>query len=360
MLAHKYVPSKTTVGGYYISEKLDGTRVFWDGGLSRGCPTKEVPYANITNPKTGQLKDKIRLQATGLWSRYGNPIAAPDWFLNQLPCCPLDGELWAGRGGFQLCRSICSRDEPGEDWDKIKFAVFGSPSFDAVFSDGRFNNPNMTYDLLRINVDIWLRRTRPAVLGDFQALEGPKMTFDTELAFLRDALPCDDDSCVYLLRQKKLPIGVSKAAKVVEEELNRIIDAGGEGVVMRAPASVWVPKRTRTLLKYKPMQDADGIVVGFTSGRATEKGSKLLGRIGALILNYGGKRLELSGLTDEERLFKTSSMTHYATTHPGLDMPDDFAGKYFNVGDSVTFKYRELSVDYIPKEARYHRVRDEE
>jgi hypothetical protein len=36
-------------------------------------------------------------------------------------------------------------------------------------------------------------------------------------------------------------------------------------------------------------------------------------------------------------------------------MPEDFQGKHFKVGDVVTFKYRELSDDGIPKEARYWR-----
>ena len=44
-------------------------------------------------------------------------------------------------------------------------------------------------------------------------------------------------------------------------------------------------------------------MVGFTSGRETHKGSRLLGKIGALIVDYQGKRLELSGLTDAEREF---------------------------------------------------------
>ncbi|MGO9107157.1 MAG: hypothetical protein ACLQDH_13660, partial [Dissulfurispiraceae bacterium] len=97
-LADHYDPFKSNVAGWYISEKLDGTRCFWDGGLSRGLPPESVPWASVTDPKTGERKAKIKPIATGLWSRYGNPIMAPDWWLNRLPACPLDGELWAGRG----------------------------------------------------------------------------------------------------------------------------------------------------------------------------------------------------------------------------------------------------------------------
>jgi hypothetical protein len=102
-------------------------------GLTRGLPTEQVPWASVIDPKTGEKKAKIKPVSTGLWSRYGNPIMAPDWWLNQLPCCPLDGELWAGRGKFQLCRSICGGDTPDERFDRIVFAVYSTPPLGAIF-----------------------------------------------------------------------------------------------------------------------------------------------------------------------------------------------------------------------------------
>ena len=101
-------------------------------------------------------------------------------------------------------------------------------------------------------------------------------------------------------------------------------------------------------------------MVGFTSGRETNKGSRLLGKIGALIVDYQGKRLELSGLTDAEREFLSPDMARTATEKPGQDMPAFFQGKSFKAGQIVTFKYRELSDDGIPKEARLWRIRDAE
>lgn len=359
MLAKKYRPDKDTVGGWYISEKLDGTRVFWDGGLSRGCPTIEVPYANVTDPKTGKLKKKIKPEATGLWTRYGNPVIAPDWFLNQLPAMPLDGEIWAGRGNFQLCRSICAGDTPGPDWDKAEFAVFGSPPLNMVFSKGTIKNANMKMNLLYINVELWIRRRDPGLLEDYVCLEsdGDKIPFDYELTTLNDALP--SNGVVYLHKQKKLPLNVKEAHQAVERELLAVLKRGGEGVMLRDPDSAWIPKRVPTLLKYKPFSDDEGTLIGFTSGRKTNKGSKFLGKIGALILDFKGKRLELSGLTDEEREFNSVENSLYAAQHPGMDMPTYFQAKHFMVGQEITFKYRELSDDGIPKEARYFRKRGE-
>lgn len=360
MLAKTYQPNKMTVGGWYVSEKLDGTRVFWDGGITRGVQTVEVPWANIIDLKTGRMKRKIKPVATGLWSRYGNPIMAPDWFLNLLPCMPLDGEIWAGRGNFQLCRSICAGDSPGPDWDKAEFAVFSSPPIDQVFRDGEIRNSNMHLRIVKLNFDLWVQKYSPSVLSDWYCLssEGSEaITFETELAILRDKIPSEGK--VYLHRQTKLPYGVKDASIAVEKELEKIIHLGGEGIIIRDPEASWEPKRLSSVLKYKPFRDAEGIVIGYTSGRETDKGSKHLGRIGALILDYNGKRLELSGLTDEEREFKTNRMSKYASDNPGKDMPSWFQGKCFNPGQVVTFKYRELSDDGIPKEARYWRQRYE-
>lgn len=357
MLAHKYLPDKSVVGGHYISEKLDGTRVFWDGGLSRGVPVVQVPYANITDPKTGKIKWKMKPVATGLWSCYGDPIIAPDWFLNTLPSMPLDGEIWAGRGNFQLSRSICVGDTPGEDWDKAEFAVFGCPPLDIIFSNGRIKNQHMAMDIVYADVNKWLKTRRAGVMEDYVCLSAAqgRVPFEYELTCLQDAL--DSSSHVYLHRQKKLPTDAAEAAKAVEVEFERVLKMGGEGIVLRNPNSPWLPKRVRTLLKYKPFHDDEGVIVGFTSGRRTDKGSKLLGKIGALILDYKGKRLELAGLTNEERELMTPDSIRYAIANPGGDMPPCYDGKHFKIGQTVTFRYQELSDDGIPKGAKYWRKR---
>jgi len=185
----------------------------------------------------------------------------------------------------------------------------------------------------------------------------PGETFADERRFLHIALDNGPASKCYLHTQKKLLGDETEAKSQVEAFLLDVLEEGGEGVIIRNPASIWTPKRVGDLLKYKPHEDDEGRVVGFTSGRETGKGSKLLGMIGALILDYDGKRLEIAGLTNEERWFDLgdSRMSWYAKQNPGKDMPAHFQGEHFKVGDIVTFKYRELSDDGIPKEARYWR-----
>lgn len=354
--AKTYNPEKSKIAGFYISEKCDGNRAFWDGGLTRGMDTRSVPWASVIDPKTGGPKSKVKPTSTGLWSRYGNPIIAPDWFLDLLPPCPLDGELWAGRGNFQLCRSICGGDIPDPRFDLIQYAVYGSPPIMSVLQSGEIKNANMVAtfdeDMMSEVVVQLIAMNCP----DFMSLD-PEGTFEHELLSLNEIL---DGDKVYLHPQTKLPNDEALAQEQVESELSKVLDRGGEGVVIRDPNAHWTPKRVGSLLKYKPHQDDEGLLVGFTSGRETSRGSKLLGKIGALILDYKGKRLELSGLTDGEREFESESRTAFARANPGKEMPAEFQGKHFKVGQKITFKYRELSDDGIPKEARYMRVRDEE
>ena len=356
-LAERYDPAKHRIGGHFISEKLDGTRCFWDGGLSRGVPTIEVPWASIIDPKTGKRKAKTKPIATGLWSRYGNPIMAPDWFLNRLPACFLDGELWAGRGKFQLCRSICGGDTPDDRFDRIQYVVYSAPGCGQVLGAGEIKNANMVRQIDYAECRQWVVERLKDFEGDFQVR--PDGDFEQELQWLNANIETQSDAC-YVLRQEQLPPDEGNAHVRVAEFLDYVVEHGGEGVVLRDPRAHWLPKRHKGILKWKPFLDDEAIVVGFTSGRETSKGSKLLGKIGALVTNFRGKRLELSGLTDAEREFASHDNVRFASHHPGEDMPPDTQGRAFKVGQTVTFLYRELTNDGIPKEARYHRKRDVE
>ena len=358
MLAQPYKEGKHKIAGYYMSEKLDGGRCFWDGGLSRGLPTTSVPWAGTINPKTGQIKKKIKPVATGLWSRYGNPIIAPDWFLNTLPCCPLDGELWAGRGNFQKVMSTVRKDEAVDsEWENIQYGIFGCPNIWAVMQDGEIKNKDFHKTINKSEIEAWIKNRDPEVLENYCFLEGDP-AFSAELANLNDWLD-STATTHFLIHQTKLPADEAEAQEIVRAKKREVIGGGGEGLFLRCPQSVWTPKRMKTSVKIKGELDDEAIVVGFTSGRETNKGSKLRGLIGALVLDYRGKRLELSGLTDEERSFSSPKEHEFAMLNPGEQMPEEFQGRHFKKGDKVQFIYRELTNDGLPKEARYVRKRNE-
>lgn len=92
------------LGEYWISEKLDGVRAFWDGDA--------------------------------LYSRRGNRYAAPAWFTEALPREPLDGELWMGRGTFDELSGVVRRLSPGgETWRTIRYMVFDLPAHAGPFDE---------------------------------------------------------------------------------------------------------------------------------------------------------------------------------------------------------------------------------
>jgi len=367
MLAKTFDSNKHDLAGWLVSEKLDGTRAFWDGGVSRGVPTDTVPWASLINPRTGESKPKIKPVATGLWSRYGNPIIVPDWFLNQLPCCPLDGELWAGRKNFQLCRSICAGDQPDSRFKQIQFAVFDTPPLEAIYRDGEIKNANFHREISNSEIKKWFKDTASSntMMEDFKAITPAEMPFHGRLQWLQEMLP--EEGRIYVTQQTKL---TSDWSQTIEDKLEDVLRFGGEGLIFRDPNGLWEPKRLATTLKYKPYQDAEASIVGIVAGRQGRIG-QTLGKIGALMCEarIRPSREYISfevgaGLTMEERELHPR-LAEWATNHPGEEipvwdiMPRDWNGLFnatFGDNTRITFKYRELSDDGIPKEPRFWRL----
>ncbi|MDZ7939057.1 MAG: DNA ligase [Rhodoferax sp.] len=95
---------KQDLGGFWVSEKFDGVRGYWDGHR--------------------------------LLTRAGNPIAAPAWFTAGWPSVPLDGELWVGRGQFSQAVSTVRDQTPDEAaWRKLQYRVFDLPAHGAQFDE---------------------------------------------------------------------------------------------------------------------------------------------------------------------------------------------------------------------------------
>ena len=328
MLAQTYKPAKYLVSGWFLSEKLDGKRAYWDGGVSRGCLATEVPWANT-------IKDKKPIVATGLWTRAGKVIHAPNWFLNDLPKIPLDGELYCGRGEFQKLTAITARHVPDEGWRDVQYKVFDSPGLAAFCQDRTVKVRD--YDFEIKDVTRW-------VLNKISGITYPKTNWNFELIqiFLKGRA---NGKYVQLVEQLKLPFTHSDCINVIENEMEQIAKLGGEGVMLRKPESLWTPIRSHYLLKYKPWKIAEGTVTGYRHGEG-----KLQGLMGALILDFNGKRLKISGFTDAEREF-----SELGPFLPGNIAADNVQHSLFPRGKVIRFKFRELSDAGVPKEARFLR-----
>lgn len=350
-LAHTLNPKKHSVAGFFMSEKLDGMRAYWDGGISRGLPIDQVPWANTA--KLDRLKDPV--VATGLWSRYGIAIRAPEFWLDALPKVPLDGELYLGRKKFQQLVSITKAFASGDRWEAVQYKVFDAPPDEIVFADGEINNDR--YKKKFKDIASWLRgrgRTNPWMPAN--------IGFTTRYRSLQSLIK-DGNDIVQLHEQELLPFNMNEAFGRINCRLADICEADGEGVMIKNPSAYYSCERSYALLKHKPFEDAEGTVVGYTWGRETDKGSKLLGLMGALILKINTGTFKVSGFTDDERRMTYVHSGESAYIY-GCGHPDEEAGSHvhnpnFPRGTTVTYKFRELTDAGLPKEARYHRVAQE-
>jgi DNA ligase-1 len=338
-LAHTF--DNQDVTNWWMSKKLDGYRVFWDGGITRGMHKSSVPWAN-TEKDERYKKEPI---ATGLWTRNANVYHAPEWFLDDLPKIPLDGELYCHGLKRQDIGSIVKSLVPGVGWASIKFHVFDSPPLATVFKDGVIDTPHYKKEFKDILKWIMDREYK------YQSLAARSENFNYRYTYMLRVALADCPSCTLV---HQTPI---ESMSQIDYHMDEALDEGYEGLVIRNPQEMYHCYRSHDMLKYKPYEDAEGIVVGYTSGRETDKGSRLLGMMGALIVDYGdqnGNLLELSGFEDAEREL---SDTNFAVLHPGKLLPEDVEAVKFPRGTVVTFKYRGLSNDGVPQEARYWRKR---
>jgi DNA ligase 1 len=250
LLANVWNPSIDPTG-WWMSEKYDGLRGYWDGRQ--------------------------------LWSRKGSLIHAPDYFLAELPRdIALDGELWIGHGKFEETISIVRSDTPDDRWKCVHFMVFDAPR--------------------------------------------AKGTFEERMQFLHATLT-EGSYAVTLVKQERCQ-GVTQLLA----ERDRIVGLGGEGLMLRQPESAYEPRRSPTLLKVKPFDDAEATVIAYESGKG-----KYAGKLGALrVRTDEGREFSIgSGLTDAER-----------------ESPPP-------VGTVITYRFRGLTAKGMPRFPSYLRVRQD-
>jgi len=136
MLAKVYQPG-ALLPDYWVSEKYDGVRGYWDG--------KE------------------------LLTRGGEHIAAPAWFTAGWPQTPMEGELWAGRGQFAKAVSTVRQQTPTEDvWRGMRFMVFDLPGETGTFTQ-RLTVLNSQVG--QIN-QAWVQAVAQIKVANHQALQG--------------------------------------------------------------------------------------------------------------------------------------------------------------------------------------------
>jgi DNA ligase-1 len=236
---------------YWVSEKLDGVRAFWDGRTLR--------------------------------FRSGDTIRAPAWFVAGLPPVALDGELWMGRGAFDRLSGIVRKHQPVDHEGRaLRFMVFELP--------------------------------------------GAPGTFTERIARMRAVVAAAGVPWLEVVPQRRVS---DRAA--LNREFERVLRAGGEGLMLHRADAPWLTGRSPALLKMKPWRDAEARVVAHLAGRG-----KYRGMLGALeVESPEGRRFRIgSGFTDAQR-----------RAPPAL-------------GALVTYRYRALTASGLPRFASFVRERD--
>lgn len=205
------------------------------------------------------------------WSRTGNLFYAPSWFREQMPKnCILDGELFIGRKQFKQTVSIVKSHSMSRRWEELTYMVFDIPS-----------EKNKPYEE-RLAIITEMCKTERK---NMRLVESHKLT--------------EKDDIVKMLKD-------------VEE-------LGGEGLMLRKAGSLYIGKRSDTLLKIKTFFDDEAKVLGYVS----EGKGRLAGMTGSLhVIDRHGIEFDVgSGMDDETRM------------HP----PE--------IGSIITFRYQEKSAD---------------
>jgi len=238
---------------YWVSEKLDGIRCYWDG-------------------------DQLQ-------TRSGRTIYAPTWFLENFPKKAMDGELWIKRGAYQLLTKIVLDKTPNQQmWRQVTFQAFDLPHSEQSFEDRQQQ--------------------------------------------LKSIISNSKVSHLQWVKQQKM-----ENLPAIKAHLERVSQGGGEGLMLRAPASLYEAGRSNELLKMKLRQDAEATVIAYQAGRG--KFENMMGAIWVEMPN--GQLFKIgTGFSNQERKIPPA------------------------IGSEITYSYQGYTEKGLPRFASYLRLKKKE
>jgi DNA ligase 1 len=209
---------------------------------------------------------------TQLRFRSGRAVAAPAWFLAKLPARSLDGELWLGRGRFEALSGMVRKAVPIDDeWRSVRYMVFELPGAPGSYAE-------RAAQIVRVvDAVAW-----PSLIAVEQRVVADRTG--------------------------------------LKARLEGVVEQRGEGLVLHRADAPYQTGRSETLLKLKPLDDAEAVVVAHVAGHG-----KYEGQLGALrVRTPDGMTLLIgTGFSDAERaappaLGSTVTYTHRGFTRTGV------------------------------------------
>lgn len=250
--------------------------------LAQNAPS-HLDALHLSDYLVSEKLDGVRAFWNGkaMISRQGLALNAPPDFVRRLPARSLDGELWLGRGQFDATAAALRRSTPeSSEWARMRFMLFELPE-----APGSFEH-------------------RAALLSELAK----------DLAW--DAL-------------QAVPQTRGRDAAALRAQLAQVLAAGGEGLMLHRADAPYLSGRQEVLLKLKPQDDDEAVVLAHLPGTG-----RLLGLMGALRVRNGqGQEFSLgTGFSDAQRRMP-----------PAL-------------GSVVTYRYRGLTAKGLPRFASFVRV----
>ncbi|TAG82369.1 MAG: DNA ligase [Burkholderiales bacterium] len=247
-----------------------------------------APHIDVTQYLVSEKYDGVRAiwDGTTLRFRSGRTLIAPTWFTERLPARALDGELWIARGRFDEVSAIVRRETPiNDEWQRVSYMIFELP----------------------------------------QATENEGLTFAERVSEIATLVAATNFAPLKAVPQYRVKDRVE-----LKRALDRVVRAGGEGLMLHRADARYVTGRSDVLLKLKPLLDTEARVIGHVPGKG-----KHAGKMGALLLETKeGVRFKLgTGFSDAQR------------ANPPA------------IGSLVTYTYRELTKSGRPRFASFVRER---
>lgn len=247
------------------------------------------PHIDVTQYLVSEKFDGVRAVWDGSTLRFrsGRVVVAPAAWLARLPATPLDGELWLARGKFDELSGIVRTSPPDEAaWQRVHYLIFELPD-------------------------------EAGALG----------SFEQRYARIREVVAAARWPQLHAVEQTR----VADRAEL-KRRLDRMVKAGGEGLMLHLANAPYITGRSDVLLKLKPLLDTEATVVRHLPGKGRNAG-----RLGALeVRTPDGIVFRLgTGFSDAQR------------DHPPP------------IGSTVTYTYRDFTPSGKPRFAAFLRVRDD-
>ena len=217
-----------------------------------------------------------------LFSKNGMQLHPPPAFTENFPEFPVEGELWGGRLNYEKTAAAVLKKKAHDGWFDLQFAIFDVPGAKGGFEQR-----------LRLAADWFAGHPSP-------------------YAFVIEHLPVRD-------------------ADHLEQELERVVALGGEGLILRRPGSPYSTGRSEDILKVKTYSDMEARVLAHLEGKGRNSG-----RMGSLLVELPGSAIRFrigTGFSDYDR------------QHPPP------------IGSLITFKHYGFFQSGIPRFPSFLRIR---